>query len=308
MKAIAIDQFGDIEKTVHLEDVPVPKPAPEEVLIEVRAAGVNPIDWKTAERGYGASGARFPMILGNDVAGVVVQTGSAVDRFKKGDEVYARIEHGHGGTFAEFVAVNQNVVARKPKNIDFTVAAAVPLAALAAYQSLFDYIKLQKGQKILIHAGSGGVGSFAIQFAKHAGAQVATTVGTQNVDMARSLGADWVIDYKRERFEDILKDFDAVLDTLAGDTAVRSLKVIRPGGVLASTLGVAQQLRDLRPDIRFEAIMMHPDARQLSEITHLIEINAVRPVIDRTFPLDQAKEAMLYSRSGHAHGKIVVQR
>lgn len=307
MRAVSIDRYGKIEETVKITDVPVPQAGPGEVLVEVMAAGVNPVDWKIAE-GYRAGGApHFPIVLGNDLAGIVAETGSGATRFRKGDEVYGRADRQHVGTFAEYVVVDENVLAPKPKNLDFQQAASVPLAALTAWQALFEHIRLQAGQKVLIQAGSGGVGSFAIQFAKHAGAQVATTVSTANVSFAKSLGADWIVDYRKQRFEDVLPhDFDAVLDTLAGDIQVRSVAVLRSDGVLVSTLGVVEKLQAECPSLRLEGMVMHPDGDQLAEIGRLIEDGDVKPVIDRTFPLEQAKEALLYSRSGHAHGKIVI--
>jgi NADPH:quinone reductase-like Zn-dependent oxidoreductase len=306
MKAASIDHYGKIEETVRITDVPKPTVGPGEVLVEVKAAGVNPVDWKIAEGYMGGGQAHFPMVLGNDLAGTVVETGEGVTRFKQGDEVYGRVDRKHAGTFAEYAAVDEQTLAHKPRNLHFAEAAAVPLAALTAWQALFEHARLQRGQRVLIQAGSGGVGSFAIQFAKHAGAQVATTVSTANVDLAQSLGADWVIDYKKQRFEDVIRDFDAALDTLAGDIQARSLKVLKSGGVLVSTVGVASQSRQERPDVRFEAMVMHPDGAQLAQITRLIEAGTVKPVVDRHFPLEQTKDALLYSRTGHAHGKIVI--
>jgi NADPH:quinone reductase-like Zn-dependent oxidoreductase len=306
MKAASIDRYGKIEDTVTISDVPKPALGPGDVLVEVKAAGVNPVDWKIAEGYTRGREVHFPMILGNDLAGVVVATGEGAMRFKQGDEVYGRVDRQHTGTFAEYAAVDEQALARKPRNLDFAEAAAVPLAALTAWQALFEHARLRTGQKVLIQAGAGGVGSFAIQFAKHVGAQVATTVSTANVALAQSLGADWVIDYKKQRFEDVIHDVDAVLDTLAGDIQARSLAVLKSGGVLVSTVGVAPESRQERPDVRFEAMVMHPDGGQLAEITRLIEAGTVKPVVDRRFGLEQTKEALIYSRTGHAHGKIVI--
>jgi NADPH:quinone reductase-like Zn-dependent oxidoreductase len=304
MKAAYIDQYGDVGQVVELGDVPRPEVQPDDVLVEIYAAGVNPVDWKIVEGHLRtARPMDFPAKLGYDMAGVVVDKGCEVSGFKVGDAVFSRVDPKRPGTFAEYVAVSEKLVAPKPENLNFAQAAAVPLAALTAWQALFENIRLEKGQKVLIHAGLGGVGSFAIQFAKHAGAEVATTVGTAHVEQARALGADRVIDYRQERFEEVLHDFDAVLDTLAGEVQSRSLAVLKPGGVLASTLGISTE----KPGIRFEAVMVHSDGAQLAEIGRLIESGAVRPVIDRTFPLDRVKEALLYSRGGHATGKIVIQ-
>lgn len=302
MKAAYIEQYGKVEDTVKLGDVPKPVAGPGEVLIEVYAAGINPVDWKIIE-GYlkAFRPLKFPSLLGYDVAGVVAGTAGEVAGFKAGDPVYARVSTP--GTFSEYAVANIKEIARKPENLDFVNAAAVPLAALTAWQSLFEYIRLKKGQKILIHAGLGGVGSFAVQFAKHVGAEVATTVGAAHVEQARALGADRVIDYGKEHFEDVIHDFDAVLDTLAGEVQPRSLKVLKPGGVLASTLGISVD----KSDIRLEAVMMHPDGGQLAEIGSLIKAGAVKSVVDRIFPLDQIKEALVLNRNGHATGKIVIR-
>ena len=219
MKAIYIANYGALDEVVQMGDLPNPAVGPQDVLIQVRAAGVNPIDWKIAE-GYMKD--RIPLvlpaILGNEVAGVIIEAGSATSRFKKGGEVYARLDPLRGGGYAEYVAVDAKFVAPKPEVVDFVAAAAIPLAGLTAWQVLFEHLKLKKGQKVLIHAGSGGVGSFAIQFAKHIGAEVATTVGPDGVKLAKTLGADHVIDYKSRPFEDVVKDFDAVFDTVGGET------------------------------------------------------------------------------------------
>ncbi len=305
MKSAYITHYGSVDDVVELGDVPKPELQPDEVLIEAHSAGVNPIDWKIIE-GVMSSGKPLtgPRRIGYDVSGVVAEIGSAVTRFRPGDEVFCRVDSAHPGAFAEYVAVIEGLVAPKPKNIDFTEAAAVPLASMTAWQALFEHIQLKSGQKVLIHAGVGGVGSFAIQFAQHAGAQVATTVGPQSVERAKALGATWVIDYQHERFEKRLHDFDAVFDTIGGETQRRSLAVLKPGGVLVSTVGIS--VPDT-PGIRLIPMIMHAEESQLEEIAKLIESGEVRPVIDRVFSLDQIKEALLYSRSGHAHGKIVVR-
>ena len=306
VKAAYIKQYGDIDKVVQIGDMPKPKMLLHDTLIEVRAAGVNPVDWKIAEGHLkNVVPLNLPAILGSDVTGVVVDIGDVVTRFQRGDEVFARVNLARSGSFAEYVSVDEKIVALKPKNIDFVQAAGVPLAALTAWQALFENIQLQQGQKILIHGGAGGVGTFAIQFAKYIGAQVATTVSAENVTLAEELGADWVIDYQTQRFEEVLQDFDAVLDTVGGDTQTRSMEVLKSGGVLASTVGVVSKIK--KPAIRIEPVVAHPDGIQLSEISQLIEAEQVQPVIDRSFPLGKIKEALRYSQSGHAKGKIVLE-
>lgn len=309
MKEVYIEEYGALDDVIRTGDMPKPKPQPQDVLIEVRASGVNPMDWKIAE---GYAKARIPLnlpaILGNELAGVVAETGSAVDRFKAGDEVYARLDPLRAGSFAEFVAADAKLVAAKPKNIDFIAAAAIPLAGLTAWQVLFEHIKLKKGQKVLIHAGSGGVGSFAIQFAKHIGAEVATTVSADGVELAKTLRADRIINYKNQRFEDVVENFDAVVDTIGGETQARSISALKPGGVLVSTVGItAAQGTAEKAGVRLEAIFMHPDGGQLTEIARLVDAGAVRPIIDHIFSLEQVKDALRYSKAGRVKGKIVIR-
>jgi NADPH:quinone reductase-like Zn-dependent oxidoreductase len=309
MKAIYIANYGALDEVVQMGDLPNPAVGPQDVLIQVRAAGVNPIDWKIAE-GYMKD--RIPLvlpaILGNEVAGVIIEAGSATSRFKKGGEVYARLDPLRGGGYAEYVAVDAKLVAPKPEVVDFVAAAAIPLAGLTAWQVLFEHLKLKKGQKVLIHAGSGGVGSFAIQFAKHIGAEVATTVGPDGVKLAKTLGADHVIDYKSRRFEDVVKDFDAVLDTVGGETQARSIPVLKRGGVLVSIVGVtADQTAAEKAGVRLQGVFMHPDGEQLAQIALLVDAGTVRPIIDRTFVFGQAKDALHYSKAGRAKGKIVIK-
>jgi len=309
MKTISIANYGPLDEVVRTTDMPKPAPAPSEVLIQVRAAGVNPVDWKIAE-GYLKSMRQFPMplILGNEVAGVVAAVGSAVTGYKSGDEVYVRLDSAKCGAFAEFVAVDAKLVAPKPRSLDFTTAAGIPLAGLTAWQGLFEHLKLQKGQKVLIHAGSGGVGSFAIQFAVHIGAEVATTVGPTGLDMAKTLGAKYVIDYKSQRFEDSVKDFDAVYDTMGGETQARSLRVLKRGGVLVTIVGIGvdQNIAE-KLGVSMKAFTMQPDGKQLVEIAGLVDAGAVKPIIDRIFTFDHGKQALLYSKTGRAKGKIVIK-
>ena len=305
MKSAYITHYGNVDDVVELGEMPKPELQPDEVLIETHSAGVNPVDWKIIE-GYMSAGETLsePRRIGYDVSGVIAEVGSAVTRLKPGDEVFCRVDSSHPGTFAEYVAVNEGLAAPKPKNIGFTKAAAIPRASMPAWQGLFEHARLKAGQKVLIHAGLGGVGSFAIQFARHADAAVATTVGPQSVERAKALGATWVVDYQNERFEERLHDFDAVFDTIGGETQQRSLGVLKPGGVLVSTVGINVPET---PGIRLIPMVMHPEESQLEEIAGLIESGEVKPVIDRVFTLDEVKEALLYSHSGHAHGKIVLR-
>jgi NADPH:quinone reductase-like Zn-dependent oxidoreductase len=268
--------------------------------------------------------------LGHDVAGVVVRVGSRVRRFKPGDEVYARPADGRIGAFAEFIAIKEDDVAIKPKALTMEEAASIPLVGLTAWQALIERANLRKGQRVLIHAGSGGVGTFAIQLAKHVGATVATTTSTANVDLVRSLGADIVIDYKKEDFADVLRDYDVVLHSLDKVTLEKSLRVLKPGGQLISisgppdaafarSIGASWVLRMIvgvlsygittkakRCQAKYSFLFMRANGDQLTEITALIDDGIIRPVVDRVFPFASTKEAMAYVEAGRAKGKVVV--
>jgi NADPH:quinone reductase-like Zn-dependent oxidoreductase len=309
MKAAYIEAYGPLEEAVRVGERPAPRAGTHDVLIEVHAAGINPIDWKIAE-GHAEAWIPLvlPVVLGNEAAGVVTAVGSGVTRFKPGDEVYVRVDGLRAGAYAELLAVDEKLAALKPRSVDFIAAAAVPLAGLTAWQILTEQLKLQRGQTVLVHAGSGGVGSFAIQFAKHLGARVVTTAGPQGVELAKSLGADEVVDYTSRRFEDAVKNADAVFDTIGGQTQVRSLAVLKRGGVLASIVGLA-----VTPEaaaaagVQLKAAFMRPDGTQLAEIARLIDAGAVKPVVHCAFTLDEAKLALVASRAGHAKGKLVLQ-
>jgi NADPH:quinone reductase-like Zn-dependent oxidoreductase len=305
MRGAYITGYGDPRDVVRVGDMPNPELHPDEVLIEVRAAGVNPIDWKIVEGAMrSARPMRFPAPIGYDAAGIVREGGGTVTRFKPGDEIYTRVDAMHPGTFAEWIAVDEKLVALKPRNLSFEQAAAVPLAALTAWQGLFEHIKLQRGQKILIQGGAGGVGSFAVQFAKHAGAMVATTVGTDHVVIAKMTKADVVIDHHTQRFEEFVSDYDAVFDTVGGEVQSRSLTILKQGGILVSTRSVPT---DKKEGKRLASFTARPDGKQLAEIGRLIESGAVTPVIDHIYPLEEATDALLQSRTGHAGGKIVIR-
>ncbi len=330
MKAWAIKEYGDNSK-VQLLELPKPTPGSDEVLIQVRAASINPVDFKIRDGKLKlVLPYDFPLILGNDCSGVVVETGSQVTRFKVGDEVYARPHKDRIGTLAEFIAAKETAVALKPKNISFQQAAGVPLVGLTSWQALFDRGNLRPGNKVFIPAGSGGVGSFAIQLAKHFGAYVATNTSTKNIDLVESFGADHVIDYKTEDFAASLSGFDLVFDTMGGETQKKAFGILKPDGHLISIVGpptwdfmqrsgagpllqVAGGILGLTTHLRarihrthYEFLFMLPDGDCLEKIGALIEAGKILPVVDRVFPFEEAKEALSYVESGRARGKVIV--
>ena len=331
MKAFIVDRYGSADR-VRASEAPDPEMREDDVLIEIHAAGVNPLDSKIRDGEFKLLlPYRLPLILGNELAGVVIRVGSRVRRFKPGDEVYARPDKNRIGTFAEFIAVSEDDLAIKPKSLTMEEAASIPLVGLTAWQALIEKAKLKKGQKILIHAGSGGVGTFAIQLAKHVGAIVATTTSTANVDLVKRLGADIVIDYKKDRFEEILRDCDVVLNSLDGETLKKSLRVLKPGGKLISISGppdpdfakgmgaswILRQIMRLlsyrirkkakRHHVSYSFLFMKADGDQLRAITPLIDSGIIRPVVDRVFPFESTKEAMAYVEHGRAKGKVIVK-
>lgn len=331
MKAFIVDRYGR-EKSLQLREMPIPELRDDDVLVRVHAAGVNPLDSKIRDGEFKlVLPYRLPLILGNDVAGVVVKVGSRVRRFKPGDEVYARPHHDRIGTFAEFIAMNENDVAIKPKKLSMEEAASLPLVGLTAWQALVERAHLKAGQKVLIHAGSGGVGTFAIQLAKQLGAFVATTTSTPNLDLVKRLGADIAVDYKADDFAEVLRDYDLVLNSLGKDILEKSLKVLKPGGQLISISGppdpsfardlgaswaVRQVTRLLSHRIRRKAkrrrvsysfLFMRANGEQLSRISSLIDSGLVRPVVDRVFPFESTNEALAYVKTGRAKGKVVVK-
>jgi NADPH:quinone reductase-like Zn-dependent oxidoreductase len=331
MKAFIIDRYQR-NGTLRLGQVPEPEVGDHDVLVAIHATSLNPLDAKIRDGEFKLIlPYRLPLILGNDVAGVVVRVGSRVRGFKSGDEVYARPNQRRIGTFAEFIAVDEADVALKPRNLSMEEAASIPLAGLTAWQVLVERADLKKGQKVLIHAGSGGVGTLAIQLAKHLGATVAATTSTVNVDLVRSLGADVVIDYKKADFADVLDGYDVVLNSLGKDTLEKSLKVLKPGGKLISISGppdaafakesgfnlVLQQVTRLlsfgirrkarRRGIDYSFLLMRAQGEQLGRITALIESGVIRPVVDRVFPFAALNDAMAYLGTGRAKGKIVIE-
>ncbi len=307
MKAIRIHEFGNAD-VLKLEDIPVPTPAADEVLIKVYATSVNPIDWKMRNGGYkGKFTVHLPLTPGWDVSGVIEQAGEDVKNLRKGDEVYSRPDPTRDGTYAEYVVVKAAQVALKPKSIPHDQAAAVPLAGLTAWQGLFQHGQLQPGQKVLIHGGSGGVGTFAIQFAKWKGAYVIATASGKNLDFVKSLGADKAIDYKDEKFEDIIKHIDLVFDTQGGDTQKRSLEVLKPGGRLITTLMPQYKAEAEAKSIHMEGYMAQSDPKDLEQIAKLVDDGKIKPYISHTFMLAEAKDAQEMGEHGHAKGKIVIK-
>ena len=306
MQAVQFHSYGGPEVLV-LEKVPLPQANSGEVLIRVKAAGVNPLDWKVRAGHVKAwLQHQLPLIPGWDVAGRVEAVGPGVTAFKAGDEVYGMLDFRRNGAYAEFVAAAAPNLARKPASLDYTRAAAVPLAALTAWQSLFEAADLKPGQTVLIHAAAGGVGHFAVQFAKHRGARVIGTASPSNAGFLRDLGADLVIDYTSACFEDEVSEIDVVLDLLAGETQQRSWKVLKKGGILVATLGIAAPEAPAAHEVRGEGVMVHPDPAHLAQISTLIDAGKVKPVIYEVLPLVQAARAHELSETGHVRGKIVL--
>lgn len=307
MQAVQLHSFGDRD-VLKLEEVPKPVAAAGEVLVRVRAAGVNPIDWKV-RAGYLQSFIphQLPLILGWDVSGVVEKTGPNVTALAPGDEVYGQLDVTRNGAYAEYVVSGTDRLGRKPKALTHDQAASVPVAAMAAWQALFGAggLNLQAGQTLLIHAAAGGVGTFAVQFAKWRGATVIGTASAANADLLRGLGIDQVIDYGKQRFEDAVPRVDAVLDSIGGETQARSWGVIKSGGALASLVG-DQWAGAPRSDIRKISIFGAMAAPQLAEITKLIDTGVVKPIVSEVLPLSEVKRAHEHIETGHAKGKIVL--
>src|SRR5438105_5027447 len=310
MKAIRIHNYGG-PKVLHSEDAPRPQPQAGEVLVRVHAAGVNPIDWKVREgemKDFWPH--KFPLILGWDLSGVVEEVGAgpaAAGRFKIGDEVYGLPDPTRDGAYADYIIVRESEISLKPNSLHHIRAAAVPLAALTAWQSLFDTAQLQPGQRVLVHAGSGGVGHFAVQLAKWKGAYVFATASTKNQDLLRELGVDEPIDYTRQRFEDITRKVDIVLDTLGNETQKRSWSVLKKGSVLVSLVQPPSEEKAKELGVRAALLGAQPNGAQLAEIAKIIDSGKVAPVIDRILPLSEARRAHELSQSGHTHGKIALR-
>ncbi|MGN7477769.1 NADP-dependent oxidoreductase [Solibacillus silvestris] len=330
MKAMVIDKYGKVP--MRLENMPTAKIDEYEVLAEIHAASINPIDFKIRDGKVKLLlNYKMPLILGNDFSGVVIKVGAKVTRFKVGDEIYARPRKNKIGTFAEYISVHEDDIALKPKNLTFEEAASIPLVGLTAYQAFADILQLQKGQKILIQAGAGGVGTFAIQLAKVMGETVATTASDAGTDLVRSLDADEIINYKTENFEEILKNYDAVFDTLGGDILEKSFNIVKEGGKIVSVSGLpnarfakengsgffktllfsiaSNKLTALekKHNVQYTFLFMKPSGDQLRIIADHIESGKIKPVIDKVFPFEDAQEAMEYAESGRAKGKIILK-
>jgi NADPH:quinone reductase-like Zn-dependent oxidoreductase len=331
MKAFIVDRYGS-KAGIRFGEMPDPELRDDDVLVQIHAAGVNPLDSKIRDGEFKRIlPYRLPLILGNELAGIVVRAGSRVRRFRPGDEVYARPHQDRIGTFAEFISMNEDDVAIKPKTLSMEEAASIPLVGLTAWQALIERASLKKGQKVLIHAGSGGVGTFAIQLAKHVGAIAATTTSAANVDLVKSLGADVVIDYKKDDFEKVLHDYDLVLNSLGKNVLEKSLRVLKPGGKLISISGppdpdfakdigstwifrlvmrlLSYRIRKKanRQHVSYSFLSMRASGDQLREISSLIDSGIIRPVVDRVFPFEATKEALAYVEKGRAKGKVIVK-
>lgn len=307
MKAIRIHGYGDVE-TLRYEDAPLPEPGPEDVRIRVHAAGVNPVDWKI-RAGYLASMLphEMPLTLGWDVSGVVDKVGANVTHLSVGDAVYSRPDITRNGTYAEFVVVRASEAAAKPETLTHNEAAAVPLAGLTAWQALFDHAQLKPGERVLIHAGAGGVGSFAIQLAKWSGAHVISTASAANEALVRDLGADEFVDYRSQQFEQVLAKVDVVLDTIGGDTQERSIQLLKSGGRLISVTTPPDADALAAVGATGNLFMVQPSSESLGRIGALIDSGSVRVLIDSVFPLAEARAAHTKSETGRAKGKIVLE-
>lgn len=330
MKAFLIDRYAK-GAPLRLADTPEPTLRETDVLVEIHAASVNVLDSKIRDGEFKAIlPYRLPLVLGNDLAGVVVRVGAKVSRLKPGDEVYARPPGDRIGTFAEYIAMDEADVALKPKTLSMQEAASLPLVALTAWQVLVERAKLRPGQRVLIHAGSGGVGTVAIQLAKHLGAQVATTTSAANDALVTGLGADVVVDYRKDDFAAVLRGYDLVLHSLGNDVLEKSLGVLKPGGKLVSisgppdpafarqagagwllrqivgflSAGVRRRAKSRRVDYSF--LFMTANGEQLEKITALVEAGVIRPVVDQVFPFEKANEALAYVETGRARGKVVI--
>lgn len=331
MKALVLKRYGGSDQ-IEFADIPRPLIKPDEILVRVHAVGLNPIDYMIPKGTFKPMlKFRLPATLGSDLAGVVVDIGSRVTRFKVGDAVFASLFDLGNGSLAEFAAVPEHVAAHKPVNLDFVQAASVPMVGLTSWQALNERAQVKPGQKVFIPAGSGGIGTFAIQLAKQFGAKVGTTTSTANVDLVRSLGADEVVDYKQHEFEHVLKDYDVVLGTVRGDGLEKAMQIVKPGSRVVSLIGppdvpfarargmnflmkfvfglLSRKIIRLaaKRDASYSFLFVRPDGGQLAKIGELLETSRVRPVIDKVVPFAQAKQGLAYLEQGRAKGKVVVQ-
>ncbi|MFJ9180045.1 NADP-dependent oxidoreductase [Streptomyces sp. NPDC102360] len=331
MKAFVIERYG-AEDGGRVTETPDPRVGATDVLVRIHAASVNPLDSRIRDGDFKRIlPYRPPLVLGNDFAGVVVRVGSAVTQFSVGDEVFARPDKDRIGAFAELIAVHQDNLALKPASLTMTEAASLPLVALTSWQALVEKARVRPGQKVLIHGGSGGVGTIALQLARQLGAHVATTASAANTDLVKDLGADVVIDYRTQDFEELLDGYDTVLDTRGGETLEKSLRVLKPGGTVISLAGppdadfarelganplLRQAMKALslktrrhakRRGVTYSFLFMKASGDQLRDITRLVDAGEIRPVVDRVFPFERTREAMEYVEKGRAKtGKVVV--
>lgn len=331
MKALILKRYGKSDQLA-FADIPRPTIKPDEMLVQVHAVGLNPID-NMIPKGIFKPILKFqlPATMGSDLAGIVVEVGSRVTRFRQGDSVFASIFDLGTGSLAEYAVVPESAAAIKPENLGFVQAASIPMVGLTSWQALKERTRIKPGQKVFIPAGSGGIGTFAIQLAKYFGAKVGTTTSTANIGMVQSLGADDVIDYKKQKFEDVLQDYDVVLGTVRGDGIEKSLRILKPKSSIVSLIGppdaafarargmnflmkfvfglisskIIRQAR--KRNIEYSFLFVHPDGHQLAEIGMLLDAGHIHPVIDKVFPFDQTKQALAYLEEGRAKGKVVVK-
>lgn len=331
MKAMIIEKYGKNSPLI-MSEQPTPSIGEHDVLVEIHAASLNPIDFKIKEGKVKLLlNYEFPLILGNDFSGIVVKVGDRVSALKPGDEVYGRPRKDRIGTLAEYIAVHEEDISLKPRNLSFEEAASIPLVGLTTYQAFTDILQLQKGQKILIHAGSGGVGTFAIQLAKLMDAFVATTASDKGYDLVQSLGADLIINYKKENFEEMLTGYDAVFDTLGGAALEKSFSILKPSGQIVSVSGmpnarfgkeaklggiktailsvVSRKITALekKNQARYHFLFMKPSGAQLQILKEFIEEGRIKPILDKVYPFKDTEQAFEYLESGRAKGKVVVR-
>jgi NADPH:quinone reductase-like Zn-dependent oxidoreductase len=304
MKAVRIHEFGSSDR-VQVEDVPAPSPQQGEAQVRVRAAGVNPVDWMVRERIYNPEGAdRVPLTLGQDFAGVIEEMGPGTQTlFREGEEVFGEA----WGTFAEYAIVPAKDLVRKPRGIEFQVAASIPMPALTAWQAVVDTAGAKPGMRFLIHGAAGAVGSFAAQFARWKGAEVIATAGGESFDFLRSSGIDQVIDYRKQQFDELARDIDVVLDPVGGDTQARSWRTLKRGGLLINLIGEIDETAARKHGVRTVAFEMRYDTQDLEEIARLVEHGTIKPHIARVMPLELARQAMDLNQHGQSHGKIVLE-
>ena len=307
MKAIVAHEYGGPE-VLKYEDVPRPGPKEDQILVRVVAAGINPVDASIRSGRYAKFfGTRLPLIPGSDIAGMVEKSGPKITKFKNGDSVFAYTDLKDGGGYAEYAVATEREAALKPRSLTYVESAAVPIVGLTAWQALVDTAKLSAGQTVLIHGGSGGVGTFAVQVAKARGAKVVATASTANQDLLKQLGADVAIDYTKQKFEDVAKDVDVVLDSVGKDTLARSYGVVKKGGFIVSIVARPDPAELDKHGIRGAALSVEPNADELAEIGKLIDQKKIKVIVSQTFPLSEAMKAQEQVATGHTRGKIVLK-